>query len=98
MIATADAFMAAVNSGAPIPVEARVQTRMAIVDIVGICTEIVYDLVLDSGTGAMADGAVLQRVFRDIHMLRSHFVLTPEFAAVNAGRVQLDLAPTGPFV
>lgn len=98
MIATVDNFMIEVNSGNPISLKARVKYRMTIVEILRTCTEIVYELVLDAGTGAMADGAVLQRVFRDIHVLRSHFVLTPEFAAVNAGRAELDLGPTGPFV
>jgi len=44
------------------------------------------------------EGDVLQRAFRDIHVLRSHFVLVPEFADVNAGRAELGMGPVGPFV
>ena len=63
-----------------------------------ICSELVYELFCDAGTGVMMEGNELQRAFRDLHVLRSHFVILPEFASVNAGRMQLDLNPTGPFV
>ena len=47
---------------------------------------------------AAMDGSVLQRVFRDLHVLRSHFMLMPDASAENAGRVQFDLPPKPPFV
>ena len=95
----AAAGMAAdIEGGVAIPPKRQVFYRMEMVEIIRICTEIVYELFCDSGTGASMEGNVLQRAFRDIHVLRSHFVLTPEFAEINAGRVQLDLGTTGPFV
>jgi 3-hydroxy-9,10-secoandrosta-1,3,5(10)-triene-9,17-dione monooxygenase len=98
MKTAADNVVADIEGGAGIPPERQVFYRMEMVEIIRICTEITYELFYDSGTGASMDGNVLQRTFRDIHVLRSHFVLTPEFAEINAGRVQLDLGPTGPFV
>lgn len=98
MKTAADNVVAEIEGGAGITPERQVFYRMEMVEIIRICTEIIYELFCDSGTGASMDGNVLQRAFRDIHVLRSHFVLTPEFAEVNAGRVQLDLGPTGPFV
>jgi 3-hydroxy-9,10-secoandrosta-1,3,5(10)-triene-9,17-dione monooxygenase len=98
MKTAADNVVADIEGGAGISPERQVFYRIEMVEIIRICTEIIYELFCDSGTGASMDGNVLQRAFRDIHVLRSHFVLTPEFAEVNAGRVQLDLGPTGPFV
>jgi 3-hydroxy-9,10-secoandrosta-1,3,5(10)-triene-9,17-dione monooxygenase len=98
MKTAADNIVTDIEGGAGIPPERQVFYRMEMVEIIRICTEIIYELFCDSGTGASMDGNVLQRAFRDIHVLRSHFVLTPEFAEVNAGRVQLGLGPTGPFV
>ena len=94
----ADAVMADIESGNGIPRERQVVCRMEMVEIVRICTEVVYDLFCDAGTGVSMEGDALQRAFRDIHVLRSHFVLTPEFAEANAGRIQLGLDPAGPFV
>lgn len=87
-----------IAGGGTIPVERRVFYRAQMVEILRTCSEVVYELFCDAGTGVAMDGNALQRTFRDIHVLRSHFVLTPEFAEVNAGRAELGLGPTGPFV
>ena len=76
----------------------RVRYRMSMVEIVRICSKLIYELFCDAGTGVMMGGNELQRIFRDIHVLRSHFVILPEFAAENSGRMQLGLSPKGPFV
>ncbi len=91
-------LMAAIEAGEALSAERRVRYRMEVVEVVRVCTEIVYDLFTDAGTGATMDGSVLQRAFRDIHVLRSHFMLTPDQVAENAGRIQLDLPPKPPFV
>lgn len=96
--ASTDAFMAGIEGGGEITVEQRTGYRMDMVEVVRICTEIVYELFLDAGTGATMDGAPLQRHFRDIHTLCSHFVLGPDAAAENLGRVQLGQAPKPPFI
>jgi len=83
--------------GAEFTLEARSEFRMDAVEAVRTCTEIVYDLFCDAGTGATLDGSVLQRVFRDIHTLRSHFMIMPDAASENAGRIRLGLAPKPPF-
>ena len=94
----ANALMGQLERGQRISVEDRVRYRMKMVEVVRLCSELVYELFCDAGTGVMMEGNELQRAFRDIHVLRSHFVILPEFASVNAGRVQLGLDPTGPFV
>lgn len=96
--ASSGAFMAEIEGGGEITVERRTLYRMDMVEVMRVCTEIVYELFLDAGTGATMDGAPLQRMFRDIHTLRSHFVLGPDAAAENVGRVQLGLAPKPPFI
>lgn len=96
--ASAAAFMAEIEGGREIGVERRTLYRMDMVEVVRVCTEIVYRLFLDAGTGAIMDGAALQRMFRDIHTLRSHFVLGPDAAAENLGRVKLGLDPKPPFI
>ena len=93
----ANAITAQLEKGETITVEHRTFYRMAVTEVVRQCTEIVYDLFCDAGTGAALDGSVLQRAFRDIHTLRSHFMIMPDIAAENAGRVQLDLAPNPPY-
>jgi len=95
---SANELMSKLEQGERISAEDRVRYRMAMVEIVRICSELVYELFCDAGTGVMMEGSELQRAFRDLHVLRSHFVILPEFASVNAGRMQLDLNPTGPFV
>ena len=86
-----------VRGGGKTTLEQRTLYRMETVEVVTTCSEIVSDLFGDAGTGATLDGSVLQRVFRDIHTLRSHFMLMPDAAAENAGRVQLGLATKPPF-
>lgn len=95
---SARALMSQLEQGVWISIEDRVRYRMAMIETVRLCSALVYDLFCDAGTGVMMQGSVLQRAFRDLHVLRSHFVIVPEFAAENAGRVQLDLNPVGPFV
>lgn len=94
---TIAAFVARIEAGEPNAAAQRVRDRMAVVQAVDLCTRAVYALFCDAGTGVMVGDNPLQRAFRDIHVLRSHFVLTPAFAAENAGRVALDLPPKGPF-
>jgi 3-hydroxy-9,10-secoandrosta-1,3,5(10)-triene-9,17-dione monooxygenase len=96
--ATVRGFLARFESGVEVTVEHRVHARMAMVEAVDACSRIVCELFADAGTGVMVGDNALQRAFRDIHMLRSHFVLTPAFAAENAGRALLGLPPKPPFV
>jgi len=76
----------------------RVRYRMETVEVVRACTDLVYDLFCDAGTGVMLGDNPLQRAFRDIHILRSHFMLTPDGTAENAGRAALGLPPVPPFI
>lgn len=85
------------QGGGRTTLEERAMYRAEVVEIVTACTAIVSDLFGDAGTGATLDGSVLQRVFRDIHTLRSHFMIMPDAAAENAGRVRLGLDPRPPY-
>ncbi len=97
LLRNADALTAQIEQGETVTVEHRVFYRMAVVEVVSQCTDIVYDLFCDAGTGATLDGSVLQRTFRDIHTLRSHFMIMPDIAAENTGRVQLGMDPNPPY-
>jgi alkylation response protein AidB-like acyl-CoA dehydrogenase len=97
LLRNADALTAQIEQGEIVTAERRTLYRMAVVDVVSQCTDIVYDLFCDAGTGATLDGSVLQRAFRDIHTLRSHFMIMPDIAAENAGRVQLGMVPNPPY-
>jgi 3-hydroxy-9,10-secoandrosta-1,3,5(10)-triene-9,17-dione monooxygenase len=97
LLRNADDLTARVERGERVTVARRAAYRLAVVEAVSQCTDIVYDLFCDSGTGAALDGSVLQRVFRDIHTLRSHFMIMPDIAAENAGRVALDMDPNPPY-
>lgn len=97
LLEAADAFTDQVRNGETMTVEQRTNYRMAVVEVVGQCADIVYDLFCDAGTGVVLEGSVLQRALRDILALRSHFMIMPDIAAENAGRVQLDMAPKAPY-
>ena len=90
--------MALIEGGGEITNERRTVFRMDMVEAMRVCTEIVYELFLDAGTGATVDGMLMQRLFRDIHMMRSHFVIGPDAAVENVGRVKLGLPPKPPFI
>lgn len=93
----ADSFTNQVRKGETMTVEQRTNYRMSVVEVVSQCADIVYDLFCDSGTGVVVEGSPLQRALRDILTLRSHFMIMPDIAAENAGRVQLDMAPKAPY-
>ena len=97
MLRNAGTLTAQIKQGETVTVEQRTYYRMAVVEVVSQCTEIVYDLFCDAGTGAALDGSVLHRAFRDIHTLRSHFMIMPDIAAENTGRVQLGMNPNPPY-
>ena len=93
-----DALCGWIQAGGELTVEQRQGMRLAVVEAVGVASAIVYDLFCDAGTGVIREGDTLQRCFRDIHALRSHFMLSPDLTAENAGRVQLGLPPKAPFL
>lgn len=97
LLENADAFTDQVRRKETMTIEDRSNYRMAVVEVVGQCTDIVYDLFCDAGTGVVMEGAVLQRALRDMLTLRSHFMIMPDIAAENAGRIQLDMAPKAPY-
>jgi 3-hydroxy-9,10-secoandrosta-1,3,5(10)-triene-9,17-dione monooxygenase len=97
LLRNADALTTQIVQGEKVTVAHRTFYRMAVVEVVSQCTDIVYDLFCDAGTGAALDGSVLQRAFRDIHTLRSHFMIMPDIAAENTGRVELDMDPKPPY-
>ena len=97
LLRSAETLTTQIEQTEVVSVEQRSRYRMTVVDVVSQCTKIVYDLFCDAGTGATLDGSVLQRTFRDIHTLRSHFMIMPDIAAENAGRVELEMAPNPPY-
>jgi 3-hydroxy-9,10-secoandrosta-1,3,5(10)-triene-9,17-dione monooxygenase len=95
--AAVDRFDAQARAGRAMDAEDRGLYRMAAVQAVADCTEVVLTLFMDSGTGVVIEGHPMQRILRDALVLRSHFMLSADLAAENAGRVVLGLSPRPPF-
>jgi len=92
-----DAFTETASKGKNFSLDLKASLRMDAVETVRTCTEIVYTLFCDAGTGATLEGSHLQRIFRDIHTLRSHFMIMPDVASENFGRISLGLEPNPPY-
>jgi len=58
--------------------------------------EIVDGTYADAGTTSIYDGCPLERIHRDVRVMRQHVVAQPGWAE-NAGRVMLGLEPTEPL-
>jgi hypothetical protein len=48
-----------------------------------------------AGSRGQYDGSPLQRAWRDVHSISSHFALNPESSAQARARVLLGLPPAG---
>ena len=93
----ADAFSDQVRRGETMTIEDRTNYRRAVLEVVGQCTHIVHDWFCDAGTGVVMEGSVFQRALRDMLTLRGHFMIMPDIAAENAGRIRLDMKPKAPY-
>ena len=73
--------------------EARAAIRARVAYITDFCANGVNEVMLGSGASAFRNDSPLQRIFRDINMLRVHGYLDMETGSQALGRVSLGLPP-----
>lgn len=74
-------------------VEARAAIRARVAAITDFCANGVNEVMKGSGASAFRNDSPLQRIFRDINMLRVHGYLDLETGSQALGRVALGLPP-----
>lgn len=80
--------------GQPIPMDLRVKTRRDQVVGTRRAVRAADELFENSGGRALRDESPLQRLFRDIHAGRNHFINTPEGAIASDGSNAVGAGPT----
>jgi 3-hydroxy-9,10-secoandrosta-1,3,5(10)-triene-9,17-dione monooxygenase len=98
LLGAAHDFQRRAEAGDTFTAEDRIGHRLRMAEVMRMCTQVVTDVFMDAGTGAMFDGNPLQRMFRDMYAIRSHVVIDPNNAAENRGRLLLGIDPKPPFV
>ena len=98
LMGAAHDFQRRAEAGDTFTTEDRIGHRLRMAEVMRMCTQVVTDVFMDAGTGAMFDGNPLQRMFRDMYAIRSHVVIDPNNAAENRGRLLLGIDPKPPFV
>lgn len=98
LLGAAHGFQRRAEAGDTFNAEDRIGHRVRMAEVLRLCTQVVTDVFMDAGTGAMFDRNPLQRLFRDIYAIRSHVAIDPNNAAENRGRVMLGIDPKPPFV
>lgn len=91
-------FQRRAEAGDTFSAEDRIGHRLRMAEVLRLCTQVVTDVFMDAGTGAMFDRNPLQRMFRDVYAIRSHVAIDPNNAAENRGRLTLGIDPKPPFV
>ena len=98
LLGAATDFQRRAEAGDVFTAEDRIGHRLRMGEVLKLCTQVVTDIFVDAGTGAMFDRNPLQRMFRDIYAIRSHVAIDPNNAAENRGRLILGIDPKPPFV
>ena len=98
LMGAANDFQHRAEAGDTFTAEDRIGHRLRMAEVMRMCTQVVTDVFMDAGTGAMFDRNPLQRMFRDMYAIRSHVVIDPNNAAENRGRLSLGIDPKPPFV
>lgn len=98
LLGAANDFQRRAEAGDTFNAEDRIAHRLRMSEVMRLCTQVVTDVFMDAGTGAMFDRNPLQRMFRDMYAIRSHVVIDPNNAAENRGRLALGIDPKPPFV
>ena len=90
---TAAELMRRIDTGEMLTFEIRASCRMKAIEVLRICTEVVDMLMAASGSSAIFDGQPLQRAFRDMHALHTHYFLNYDAAAELFGRALFGMDP-----
>lgn len=78
------------------PRQQRAEFRLLVAEAVGICRDVVGQLMAASGAGAHMSSHPMQRIFRDVNTLSCHTVFDADIAAENHGRLLLGMEPASP--
>jgi 3-hydroxy-9,10-secoandrosta-1,3,5(10)-triene-9,17-dione monooxygenase len=84
-----------IRQGGPISQDRRAISSASGAQAVQMICKAVDLLFYSSGSRGMLDQSPLQRAWRDVHTIASHFALNPETSAQIRARVLLGLPPTG---
>ena len=98
LLGAANDFQRRAEAGYTFTAEDRIGHRLRMAEVMRMCTQVVTDVFMDAGTGAMFDHNPLQRMFRDMYAIRSHIVIDPNNAGENRGRLSLGIDPKPPFI
>jgi 3-hydroxy-9,10-secoandrosta-1,3,5(10)-triene-9,17-dione monooxygenase len=97
VLGAADAYTGLIESelgqGRRIALADRTKLQVAMIGAVGIAAEAVDMLFIAGGTSAMNDGEPLQRAFRDINAVRTHYLFDMERVSENFGRMLFHMEP-----
>ena len=97
VLGAADAYTQLIESelgqGRRIPLARRMKLQIAMIDAVESAARAVDILFVAGGTSAMNDGEPLQRAFRDINALRTHYLFDLDRVSENFGRLLFGLEP-----
>ncbi len=84
-----------IRDGGPISADRRTLSSVAGAQAVQMLCKAVDLLFYSSGSRGMFDGSPLQRAWRDVHCIASHFALNPDTSAQARARNLLGLPPKG---
>ncbi len=84
-----------IRGGGPISADNRAISAVAGAQSVQMLCKAVDMLFQSAGSRGLYDGSPLQRAWRDVHSISSHFALNPEISAQARARVLLGLPPAG---
>jgi 3-hydroxy-9,10-secoandrosta-1,3,5(10)-triene-9,17-dione monooxygenase len=82
-----------IRDGGPISADRRAISSAGGAQAVQMVCKAVDLLFYSSGSRGMFEGSPLQRAWRDVHTIASHFALNPETSAQMRARVLLGIAP-----
>jgi len=88
-----DLTAARVPLGDTVSLEERAHMQLQLQHCVEMSAKVVDRLFVAGGSSAMNDGEAMQRCFRDIHALRTHYLMDGDRLRENWGRLAFDLEP-----
>ncbi len=97
LLAEAQAYMDLVNQRVPngetITFEERARMQLQLQHVVEMSARVVDTLFIAGGSSAINEGEPMQRCFRDISALRTHYLMDGERLRENWGRLAFGLEP-----
>ena len=90
--------MAAMREGRSLTMQEKARNRRDHAYAGRLCKSAVGRLQGMAGAGAIFDGHVVERKFRDMHAVVNHIIQSWDIAATTFGEVTLGLKPTSPLI